>query len=67
MSTTAAALLNELKKLPPEEQEEVSRQLQRMLSAKPAKPPLKFTDLPVLRLPGGPITSQQVADALDDE
>jgi hypothetical protein len=64
MSTTAAALLNELKKLPPEEQEEFSRQLQRMLSTKPQRSRDKF---PTEDVPGGPITSQQVADALDDE
>jgi hypothetical protein len=64
MSATAAALLNELKKLPPEEQEEVSRQLQRMLSTKPQKARDKF---PTEHVPGGPITSQQVADVLDDE
>ena len=64
MSTTAAALLDELKKLPPEEQEEISRQLQRLLSTKLEKARDKF---PGERLPGGLITSQHVADVLDDE
>ena len=64
MSTTAAALLDELKKLPPAEQEEVSRQLQRLLSAKVEKARDKF---PTERVPGAVITSQHVADVLDDE
>lgn len=67
MSTAAAALLEELKKLPREEQEEILVQLQRLLSAKNEKTREKKTyeKLPTVRLPGGPITSQDVADALD--
>jgi hypothetical protein len=64
MSATAEALLDQLKKLPPEEQEEVSRQLQRLLSTKLQTARDEF---PTERLPGGVITSEHVAEVLDDE
>jgi hypothetical protein len=60
MSGTAEALLDQFRKLPPLERQEV---LQEMLRLSPPPP----EPLPTIRVDGGTITSEQVADALDDE
>ena len=64
MSATARALLEQLKKLPPAEQQEIYQQLLRWLNASPKGTERPF---PTVKVSGGVITSQQVAEALDDE
>jgi len=64
VSATAEALLEQLKKLPPAEQHEVYQQLLRLLSASPQRTERPF---PIVKVSGGIITSQHVAEALDDE
>jgi hypothetical protein len=64
MSATAVAVLEQLKKLPRSEQQEVYERLLRLLQPAPQKLERPF---PTARVNGGTITSQQVAEALDDE
>ena len=63
MSATAEALLEQFRKLPLPEQEELLRRLRDLIHARPhAEKPF-----PTVRAGGGTITSEQVAEALDDE
>jgi len=64
VSTTAETLLEQLRKLPPDDQREVSRQLSKFLTVTPGPPPPAF---PTVKVGGGTITSGQVAEALEDE
>jgi len=64
MSATAEALLEQLRKLPPVERQEILQQLLRLSPALPAHSPKPF---PTIKVSGGTITSEQVAEALDDE
>jgi len=63
MSATAEAFLEQFRKLPLPEQEELLGRLRELIRSRPtAEKPF-----PTLRLRGGTITSEQVAEALDDE
>ncbi|MEI7939548.1 MAG: hypothetical protein WCK27_22925 [Verrucomicrobiota bacterium] len=64
MSATAEALLEQLRKLPPVERQEILQQLLRLSPPLPAPPSKPF---PTIKVSGGTITSEQVAEALDDE
>jgi len=64
MSATAESLLEQFKKLPPEDQQELVQQLLRWTPIMPVPAPKPF---PTVKLAGGIITSEQVAEALDDE
>lgn len=64
MSASTRALIEQLKRLPPADQQEVFRQLLLLLNPAPAP---AGRALPALHVPGGPITSEQVAETLDDE
>lgn len=64
MSATAEAILEQLKKLPPADQQEIIRQ---MLRWKPHTPPSQPKPFPTVKVRGGIITSVQVAESLDDE
>jgi hypothetical protein len=64
MSATAAALLEQLKQLSRAEQDEVYQQLLRWLKSAPQRSERPF---PTVKVSGGVITSQHVAEALDDE
>ena len=64
MSTTAEALLEQFRKLPPLERQEI---LQQLLRLSPAPPAASQKPFPTVRVNGGTITSEQVAEALDDE
>jgi hypothetical protein len=64
MSATAEALLEQLKRLPRADQHEVYQQLLRWLKSAPQRPGRPF---PTVKVSGGVITSQHVAEALDDE
>jgi len=64
VSATAEALLEQLKKLPRAEQHEIYEQLLRWLRTSPQRAERPF---PTVKVSGGVITSQQVAEALDDE
>jgi hypothetical protein len=64
MSATAEALLEQFRKLTPLERQEILQQLLHLappLAAPSAKP------FPTVKVSGGTITSEQVAEALDDE
>ena len=63
MSAAAEKLLHELQRLSPKEQQEIMRELQRI--SQPRVKPLEA--IPTIKVPGGAITSEQVAEALDDE
>jgi len=56
--------LEQLKKLPRAEQHEIYEQLLRWLRTSPQRAERPF---PTVKVSGGVITSQQVAEALDDE
>ena len=63
MSATAEALLEQFRKLPPLERQEILQQLLRL------SPPLEAPSLkpfPTVKVSGGTITPEQVAEALDD-
>jgi hypothetical protein len=60
----AEALLEQFRKLSTSEQQELLQQLLRSLPSTPAPSDNPF---PTVKVGGGPITSQQVAEALDDE
>ncbi len=63
MSATAEALLEQFRKLPLPEQQELLGRLRDLTATKlpPEKP------FPTVRVRGGTVTSEQVAEALDDE
>ncbi len=63
MSATAEALLEQFRKLPlPEQEEFLGRLMDLARRRTPAEKPF-----PTVRVRGGTITSEQVAEALDDE
>jgi len=64
MSRAAEALLEQFRKLSAAEQQELLPQLLRSL---PSSPPHSGKPFPTVKVSGGPITSQHVAEALDDE
>jgi len=64
MSATAEALLEQFRKLPPVEQQEILQHLLRLSPPLPAPSPRPF---PTVKVSGGTITSEQVAEVLDDE
>jgi hypothetical protein len=64
MSATAEALLEQLRKLPPVERQEI---LQQLLRSAPPLAVLSPKPFPTVKVSGGTITSEQVAEALDDE
>ena len=64
MSGTAESLLEQLKKLPAAEQQEIVQQLLRW---DPAMPSTAQKSFPTVKVSGGTITSQHVAEVLDDE
>jgi len=66
MSATVKALLEQLRKLSPAEQQEI---LQQLLHLSPPCVPASSASarFPKVKVSGGTITSQQVAEALDDE
>jgi hypothetical protein len=61
VSATAQSLLEQIRKLPVPDQQEILQQL--LQQASHTKDPL----FPTVRLKGGVITSEQVAEAVDDE
>ncbi len=62
MSTTAQVILEQLKKLPDSDRQEVLRELLRSL---PNTPGDLLCELPSVQVSGGTITSEQVAEALE--
>ena len=64
MSNTAEAVLQQLRKLPMGEQQQI---LQELLRTVPITTVQNGKVFPTVRLGGGPITSEQVAEALEDE
>jgi hypothetical protein len=64
MSAIAEALLEQLRKLPPLEREEILQQLLRLSPTLAVPTPKPF---PTVKVSGGIITSEQVAESLDDE
>lgn len=64
MSATAEAILEQLKKLPPADQQEIIRQL---LHCAPHAQPSQQKPFPTVKVRGGTITSVQVAESVDDE
>jgi hypothetical protein len=64
MSKTAEALLQEFQKLPLPERQGLLQQLLQSLSP---TPPRELRPFPTVKLDGGRITSEQVAETLDDE
>jgi hypothetical protein len=64
MSATAEALLEQFRKLPLPERQEIVQRLLHLSSPPPAVTEKPFA---TVKVPGGTITSQQVAEALDDE
>jgi hypothetical protein len=64
MSKTAEIFVQEFQKLPPLDQQGV---LQRLLQRPARRPSRSARRVPTVKLPGGRITSQQVAETLDDE
>ena len=64
MSATAEALLAQLRKLPPLERQEILQQLLHFAPPLAVPSPKPF---PTVKVSGGTITSEQVAEALDDE
>ena len=64
MSKTAEALLHEFQKLPLPERQGLLQQLMQSLSPAPTREQRPF---PTVKLNGGRITSEQVAETLDDE
>jgi hypothetical protein len=64
VSATAQSLLEQIRKLPVPDQQEILQQLPQVpQQASHTKDPL----FPTVRLKGGVITSEQVAEAVDDE
>ena len=64
MSAIAESLLEQFKKLPPSDQQEL---IQKLLRSLPTTPPRTEKPFPTVNVAGGTITSEQVAEALDDE
>jgi hypothetical protein len=64
MSATAEALLEQFRKLPPFERQEV---LQQLLRLSPPAAGFEAKPFPTVKVSGGTITSEQVADATDEE
>ena len=64
MSATAEALLEQFRELPPHERQEIMQQLLRISPLPPATPSKPFR---TVKVRGGMITSEQIAEALDDE
>jgi hypothetical protein len=64
MSRDAEALLEQFRKLSAGEQQELLQQLLHSLSSTPARPDQPF---PTVKVGGGPITSKQITEVLDDE
>jgi hypothetical protein len=64
VSATAESLLEQIRKLPIPEQQEI---LQQLLKSPQQESLRKDPLFPTVRLKGGVITSEQVAEALDDE
>ena len=64
MSATAEVLLEQLKKLPPGDQQQILQQLLQWVPADRVAPASSF---PTVKVAGGVITSEQVAETLDDE
>ena len=62
MSATAEVLLEQLKKLPAADQQQIVQQILNGLSEAPLKKPFN-----TVKVSGGTITSEQVAEMLDDE
>jgi hypothetical protein len=64
MSVTAKVVSDDFRKLPASEQQELLQQLLRMFTS---LEPASLKPFPTVKVGDGAITSQQVADALDDE
>jgi len=64
MSRAAEVLLEQFRKLSAREQQELLQQLVRSL---PSTPFQSDKPLPTIKVGGGPITSDQVAESVDDE
>jgi hypothetical protein len=64
MSAAAEALLEQIRRLPSSEQQEL---LRRLLNSASAALNCSEKPFPTVQLSGGPITAAQVAEALDDE
>ena len=64
MSASAEALLEQLRKLPVSEQQQILQELLRVMPGTASQKPKAF---PTVKVGGGAITSEQVAEALDDE
>ena len=64
MSATAESLLEQIRRLPVPEQQELLRRLLNLSSGAKDRSNKPF---PTVKLNGGKITSEQVAEALDDE
>ncbi|HXP61923.1 MAG TPA: hypothetical protein VN829_15615 [Dongiaceae bacterium] len=64
MSATAEALLEQFRRLPASEQQELLRRFLRLAGAAKTRSEKPF---PTVKVSGGTITSEQVAEALDDE
>ena len=64
MSSTAEVLLEQFKKLPPLDQQEF---LQHLLNLAPNVTRSSEESFPTVKVLGGPVTAEQVAQALDDE
>jgi hypothetical protein len=63
MSATAEALVEQFKALPNVEQQQVIREI---LKPTLSLPETSSSLFPTVRVPGGTITSEQVAEALDE-
>jgi hypothetical protein len=63
VSVAAKEVLAQVRKLSPSEQKQILQELMRSLHH--AAP--DAADLPTVRVAGGPITSEQVTEVLDDE
>jgi hypothetical protein len=64
MSATGESILEQIKKLPPADQREL---LEQLLSLAPPVSSKRQKPLPRVKVSGGAITSEQVAETLEDE
>ena len=64
MSATAEALLEQFRRLSAPEQQELLQRLLRLASAAGTR---SWKPFPTVKVSGGTVTSEQVAEALDDE